>query len=1128
MDKENDHIESILDSVLLEGVERSTKNLHTVAINGALRDASFTPNHVTSILSILIGSQVLASTSSPPLAAPARSICDISIAVLSYPEVLQSRELRRASSDYLLTSKVIDSILRRIVICSEALSTLAPFALGAKSQKVLPGLVTIATSSSASSSSQSTSYFFSKSLLSAIETNRGRRGPCRGIYQCSSSFLAMRDTADASTAILSTADELAYLRALLFFLHELADPSLPNDSDGDSADTREADHCASQRNLLMSRCESFLVNVGRDPSPAVSLAVEVVLGFVAARLRGEYERAARCDGVTFRYFEKVGSMVKSTNFASESLLHSMLLPLHSMPGMASDTSASLSCFHETLTSCITLILSSESPSPFSSLTAVITRLAELLPSESHDQPQRSHFGSAHSLLILHGIDALLKSAEACVPRPNLSASMWLILDKILPFCICDSSREAQKALSFFRIQSFVNFVVTDLNSHQLSRLLIALVFRSKNWNLTVNRMSVAAAKALYTANEQNVLEAVCLCLNLPVSTSSTKTRSIPTPTSTVPPRRSHLSGVISASGAASGWSSASGVQPAVITGVAPWAKPAITATHLPPPPPRLPTTTTQGPLASTSQSMIANVSKDPPSSVISSNKTIQLEEARKRFEEALVELSPPTVQSAGSLVNPTVVAALSRSPVLLPSLAFQDLVFGHELGAGSFSSVRYAKLIRKGLPASQWPEYAIKVISTQTINEMGYELAVRREIAVLSSLTHPNVTRLASAFRWRDGAFLVLEYCSGGDLQKLLSEVGSLSEDAAKFLMAEVCAGIHHIHSMGLTYGDCKPENIVLVGTGTGSARSESVGLHAKITDFAACRPFNSHGFEVFSNARDILKNLRDGDWRAQHGLAEAIGATQTAQVAQPLSQTVPESETSEDSESTEKDDDRLEGTVEYLAPELASKRGQPTIASDAFAFGVTLCKVLTGELPNLEANQASSMSPAIAKVRFEDSGVINSTEPSDLIAPLNIFPQGFPSSASTLITRLLSVNPEERLFPTGDFLSILQHPWFREDNSFFCDKTPDDIMSGDLTNLRAPLVQNGLRGPPPDPAWSRRHNSSMWAPLPKEYTTIESPSSTSMTNIGQSGSALSQTRPRLLDFANAESDAILFKKLRL
>jgi serine/threonine protein kinase len=518
--------------------------------------------------------------------------------------------------------------------------------------------------------------------------------------------------------------------------------------------------------------------------------------------------------------------------------------------------------------------------------------------------------------------------------------------------------------------------------------------------------------------------------------------------------------------------------------------------------------------------MAVNVAKDPPSSVISTNKTIQLEEARKRFEEALVELSPPTVQSAGSLVNPTVVAALSRSPVLLPSLAFQDLVFGHELGAGSFSSVRYAKLIRKGLPASQWPEYAIKVISTQTINEMGYELAVRREIAVLSSLTHPNVTRLASAFRWRDGAFLVLEYCSGGDLQKLLSEVGSLSEDAAKFLMAEVCAGIHHIHSMGLTYGDCKPENIVLVGTGTGSARSESVGLHAKITDFAACRPFNTHGYEIFANARDILKNLRDGDWRAQHGLAEATGATpQPTQVVQPLLQTAPESETSDDSESTEKDDDRLEGTVEYLAPELASKRGQPTIASDAFAFGVTLFKVLTGELPNLEAIQASSMSPSIAKVRFEGSGVINSTEPSD--PPLNIFPQGFPSRASTLITRLLSVNPEDRLFPTGDFLSILQHPWFREENSFFCGKTPDDIMSGDLTNLPAPLVQNGLRGPPPDPAWSRRHNSSMWAPLPKEYTTIESPSSTSMTN-------LSQTRPRLLDFANAESDAILFKKLRL
>lgn len=46
---------------------------------------------------------------------------------------------------------------------------------------------------------------------------------------------------------------------------------------------------------------------------------------------------------------------------------------------------------------------------------------------------------------------------------------------------------------------------------------------------------------------------------------------------------------------------------------------------------------------------------------------------------------------------------------------FHDLVFGHELGSGSFSVVKYARHITKGKSRSQWPEFAVKVISTTKI-----------------------------------------------------------------------------------------------------------------------------------------------------------------------------------------------------------------------------------------------------------------------------------------------------------------------------------------------------------------------------------------------------------------------------
>lgn len=59
------------------------------------------------------------------------------------------------------------------------------------------------------------------------------------------------------------------------------------------------------------------------------------------------------------------------------------------------------------------------------------------------------------------------------------------------------------------------------------------------------------------------------------------------------------------------------------------------------------------------------------------------------------------------------VQRLHCSPHLLDR--FHDLVFGHELGSGSFSVVKYARHITKGKSRSQWPEFAVKVISTTKI-----------------------------------------------------------------------------------------------------------------------------------------------------------------------------------------------------------------------------------------------------------------------------------------------------------------------------------------------------------------------------------------------------------------------------
>jgi Protein kinase domain/Protein phosphatase 2A regulatory B subunit (B56 family) len=227
---------------------------------------------------------------------------------------------------------------------------------------------------------------------------------------------------------------------------------------------------------------------------------------------------------------------------------------------------------------------------------------------------------------------------------------------------------------------------------------------------------------------------------------------------------------------------------------------------------------------------------------------------------------------------------MSETPTLLPNLKFHDLVFGHDLGKGAFGCVRYARLIDRSKTRSYWAEYAVKVIATDKIRELGYEASVQREIAVLRILSHPGIARLVSSFRFREGAYLVLEYASGGDLHHLLRKHGSLDHESTRFVMGEVVAALSSIHDLGLVYSDLKTENILVTETG-----------HIKLTDMGACRPVTAEAKELIQSiSRGLLKNLRDGDWKSQ----KRQGVNSEA----------------EDCDDKELEDDaRIEGTISYL-----------------------------------------------------------------------------------------------------------------------------------------------------------------------------------------------------------------------
>ena len=82
--------------------------------------------------------------------------------------------------------------------------------------------------------------------------------------------------------------------------------------------------------------------------------------------------------------------------------------------------------------------------------------------------------------------------------------------------------------------------------------------------------------------------------------------------------------------------------------------------------------------------------------------------ALARVLEYMEKIRPRAAAGAGAEPPPSMREHITEAPTLLPTVIFQDLVFGAELGSGAFSTVRYCKHVQRGTAARLWPEYAAR------------------------------------------------------------------------------------------------------------------------------------------------------------------------------------------------------------------------------------------------------------------------------------------------------------------------------------------------------------------------------------------------------------------------------------
>ena len=119
---------------------------------------------------------------------------------------------------------------------------------------------------------------------------------------------------------------------------------------------------------------------------------------------------------------------------------------------------------------------------------------------------------------------------------------------------------------------------------------------------------------------------------------------------------------------------------------------------------------------------------------------------------------------------------------------------------------------------------AIKVISQSDMRKRNMISKVEQEIEVIQRLDSEYVVKCLEVLRDGDLIFMVMEYCTDGDLLSWIVHSRIRGERHAKEIFMQILKGVKYLHDHGIAHGDIKPENVMMDANGT-----------PKLTDFGYC-----------------------------------------------------------------------------------------------------------------------------------------------------------------------------------------------------------------------------------------------------------------------------------------------------
>ncbi|XP_047678614.1 serine/threonine-protein kinase ULK3 isoform X2 [Tachysurus vachellii] len=139
-----------------------------------------------------------------------------------------------------------------------------------------------------------------------------------------------------------------------------------------------------------------------------------------------------------------------------------------------------------------------------------------------------------------------------------------------------------------------------------------------------------------------------------------------------------------------------------------------------------------------------------------------------------------------------------------PRLA--DFLLTEKLGSGTYATVY--KAYRK---TDSREAVAVKVVSKKSLNKSSMENLLT-EIEILKTVRHPHIVQLKD-FQWdSENIYLILEWCSGGDLSRFIRSRRILPERVAHLFLQQIACALKFLHERNISHLDLKPQNILLSG----------------------------------------------------------------------------------------------------------------------------------------------------------------------------------------------------------------------------------------------------------------------------------------------------------------------------